>query len=152
MNQVKKKLQRVTKGTLLALAAVFITWSVAVTAQTAPEWQALLERIVNINSGTQNVEGLDAVRKVLIPEFEKLGFKAEFYDLDGGHKLLAMAVPGGEPELLLMGHIDTVFKQDSAFQRFEVKGDKIFGPGIIDMKAGIILILELLRSSRHRPA
>jgi glutamate carboxypeptidase len=145
VNQVKRKLQRVTKGTLLALAAVFITWSATVSAQAAPEWQALLERIVNINSGTQNVEGLDAVREVLIPEFEKLGFKVEFYDLDDSHKLLAMAVPGGEPELLLMGHIDTVFKQDSAFQRFEVKGDKIFGPGITDMKAGIILILELLR-------
>ena len=145
MNRAKQSLQRPTKGTLLALAAVFTTWSITASAQTAPEWQTLLERIVNINSGTHNVEGSDAVREVLIPEFEKLGLKADVHDLGDGHKLLAMAVAGGTPELLLMGHIDTVFKMDSPFQSFEVKEERIYGPGIIDMKAGIVLILELLK-------
>ena len=135
-----------TKRALLALAVVLLTGSVAVSAETATGWQALLERIVNINSGTQNVEGLDAVREVLIPEFEKLGLKADVHDLGEGHKLLAMAVPGGEPEVLLMGHIDTVFKRESPFQSFKVDGDRIYGPGIIDMKAGVVLILELLRA------
>jgi len=146
VNRAKKTLTRVTNGISLALAVVVVTGSVTASAQTAPEWQTLLERIVNINSGTQNVEGLDAVREVLIPKFEKLGLIADIHDLDNGHKLVAMAVPGGEPELLLMGHIDTVFKRDSPFQSFEVKGDRIYGPGIIDMKAGIVLILELLRT------
>lgn len=133
------------KGALLALAAVCAAWPVPVSAETAPEWQSLLERLVDINSGTRNVEGLDAVREVLIPEFEKLGLRADIHDLDDGHKLVAMAVPGGAPEVLLMGHIDTVFPRDSAFQTFEAKGDRIYGPGIIDMKAGIVLILELLK-------
>jgi glutamate carboxypeptidase len=145
MNQMTKHLQRVTKGILLALAGVHITSSATVSAETAPKWQALLEKIVNINSGTQNIEGLDAVREVLIPEFEKLGFEADIHNLDDSHKLVSMVVPDGKPELLLMGHIDTVFKKDSAFQEYEVKGDKIYGPGIIDMKAGIILMLELLK-------
>ena len=56
-----------------------------------------------------------------------------------------MVVPGGKPELLLMGHIDTVFKKDSTFQEYEVKGDRIYGPGIIDMKAGIVMMLGLLK-------
>ena len=145
MNQIKKNLRRVTKVTLMALAVVHITSSVSVAAETAPEWLTLLEKIVNINSGTQNIEGLEAVREVLIPEFEKLGFEATIHNLNNGHKLVSMVVPGGKPELLLMGHIDTVFKKDSPFQEYEVKGDRIYGPGIIDMKAGIVLMLGLLK-------
>ena len=145
MSQMTKYLQRATKGILLALAAGNITSSATVSAETALKWQPLLEKIVNINSGTQNIEGLDAVREVLIPEFDKLGFKADIHNFDDGHKLVSMVVPGGKPELLLMGHIDTVFKKDSAFQEYEVKGDKIYGPGIIDMKAGLVLMLELLK-------
>ncbi len=145
MNDATYSLWSAVKGALLALAAVCAAWPVPVSAETAAEWQSLLESLVDINSGTRNVEGLDAVREVLIPEFEKLGLRADIHDLDDGHKLVAMAVPGGAPEVLLMGHIDTVFPRDSTFQTFEAKGDRIYGPGIIDMKAGIVLILELLK-------
>ena len=62
MNDVKQSLRRLTKGALLALTVVITTGSFTVSAGTAPEWQTLLERIININSGTQNAEGLDAVR------------------------------------------------------------------------------------------
>ena len=129
----------------MVLIVLMITCPVTVTAESAPEWQILLEKIVNINSGTQNIDGLEAIREVLIPEFEKLGFKATTHNLDDGHKVVSMVVPGGTPELLLMGHIDTVFRKDSKFQKYEVKGDKIYGPGIIDMKAGIIMMLGLLK-------
>jgi len=145
MDQMTTHLQYVTIGILLAMAVVNITSSATASAEPAAKWQILLEKIVNINSGTKNIEGLDAVREALIPEFEKLGFEADIHNLDDGHKLVSMVVPGGKPELLFMGHIDTVFKKDSAFQEYEVKGDKIYGPGVIDMKAGIILMLELLK-------
>jgi len=145
MDQMTTHLQYVTIGILLAMAVVNITSSATASAEPAAKWQILLEKIVNINSGTKNIVGLDAVREALIPEFEKLGFEADIHNLDDGHKLVSMVVPGGKPELLFMGHIDTVFKKDSAFQEYEVKGDKIYGPGVIDMKAGIILMLELLK-------
>ena len=112
---MKNNLQRVTKGPLLVLIVFMITCPVTVTAESAPEWQILLENIVNINSGTQNIDGLEAIREVLIPEFEKLGFKATTHNLNDGHKVVSMVVPGGTPELLLMGHIDTVFRKDSKF-------------------------------------
>lgn len=115
-------------------------------AQAVPEWQALLEKIVNINSGTRNADGLEAVRQALIPPFEKLGFEATVHDLADGHKVLSMVVPGGKPDLLLMGHIDTVFEKDSKFQKYEVRGDRIYGPGVIDMKAGIVLMLGLAQA------
>lgn len=135
-----------TKSSLAAFAALIFIGTAAVGAEPATAWQALLEKIVTINSGTQNTEGLEAVRQVLIPEFEKLGFEVAAHDLKDGHKVVSMTVPGGKPELLLMGHIDTVFKKDSPFQKFEVQGNKISGPGIVDMKAGIVLMLELLKS------
>ena len=93
MNDAMYRFRSAVKGALLALAAVCAAWPVPVSAETAPEWQSLLERLVDINSGTRNVEGLDAVREVLIPEFEKLGLRADIHDLDDGHKLVAMAVP-----------------------------------------------------------
>lgn len=134
------------KRILAASAALVLTCSASVRAETAPQWQTLLEKLVNINSGTQNTDGLDAVRQALIPEFNKLGFAATVNDLKNGHKLLSMAVPGGKPELLLMGHIDTVFKKDSPFQKYEVRGDRIYGPGVIDTKAGIVLMLDLVKA------
>ena len=108
------------------------------------DWKALLEEVVNINSGTQNIDGLEAVRQVLIPEFEKLGLEATTYDLDDGHKLLTMAAPDAKPEVLLMGHIDTVFPKESEFQRFALQGDRLYGPGVIDMKGGIVLMRDLI--------
>jgi glutamate carboxypeptidase len=43
-----------------------------------------------------------------------------------------------------MGHIDTVFPEDSAFQRFALQGDRLYGPGVIDMKGGIVLMRDLI--------
>lgn len=143
---MRKNLHRAIKGTVLALAVACVTFPATVSAETASEWRSLLKKIVDINTGTRNVEGLDAAREALIPEFEKAGLEATVYDLKDGHKLVAMAAPGAKPELLLLGHIDTVFPKDSKFQKYEVKGDRIYGPGVTDMKAGIVLILELLKT------
>jgi glutamate carboxypeptidase len=142
MERLRQRLRGVIMGTLSAIAAS--AGSGAAGAEAVPQWQVLLERIVNINSGTRNIEGLEAVRQVLIPEFEKLGFAITIHDLDDGHKLLSMTVPGATPELLLMGHIDTVYPKDSEFQTYELRGDRIYGPGVIDMKGGIVLMLSLL--------
>lgn len=143
---MRQNLQRAIKGTVLALAVASIAGPIPALA--APGWRALLKEIVDINSGTRNVDGLDAVRKVLIPAFEELGLKATVHDLEDGHKLVAMKVPGGKPELLLMGHIDTVFPKDAKSQDYRVEGDRIYGPGVIDMKAGIVLMVELLKTLR----
>jgi glutamate carboxypeptidase len=141
---MKETLRRAIGRTLIAWVGLMLAGT-AVAAEATPEWQALLERIVNINSGTGNTDGLEAVRQVLIPEFEKLGFAVTTEDVGDGHKLVSMVVPGGAPELLLMGHIDTVFEPDSGFQKYEVVGYTIGGPGFIDLMAGIVLMLGLLQ-------
>jgi glutamate carboxypeptidase len=113
----------------------------------------LLERVVNINSGTQNTPGVREVADVFRAEFDLLGFDTEWVDGAGwqraGH--LVARRPGPGPRMLLIGHLDTVFEPDSPFQRFErLDANTARGPGIIDMKGGdviIVLALQALQSA-----
>jgi glutamate carboxypeptidase len=108
-------------------------------------WAALLKQVVEINSGTENSAGLDEVRKILIPEFERLGYVSHTYDFGNGHKLVSFDFPKAEsPKLLLIGHIDTVFPKTSDFQKISQEGDHLVGPGVMDMKGGVVMILNLL--------
>ena len=120
----------------------------AVDARNA-EGLALLERVVNINSGSQNFEGVREVGKVFAAEFERLGFKTRWVDgaafKRAGH--LVADHPGTGPRILLIGHLDTVFEPDSPFQKFErIDGNKARGPGIIDMKGGDVIIVQALKA------
>jgi len=110
---------------------------------------ALLERVVNINSGTYNLSGVRAVGDVFRAELDALGFSTEWVDGSSwqraGH--LVARRPGPGPKLLLIGHLDTVFEADSPFQRFERLDDRTArGPGIIDMKGGDVVIVQTLKA------
>lgn len=115
----------------------------------AAEGLALLERIVNINSGTMNFEGVRAVGDVLRREFDALGFTTRWIDgapfQRAGH--LVAEHPGSGPHILLIGHLDTVFEPSSPFQKFERLSDSTArGPGIIDMKGGDVIIVQALKA------
>ena len=110
---------------------------------------ALLERVVNINSGTQNLEGVRQVGAVFRTELDRLGFKTEWVDgtawQRAGH--LVATHPGTSPKILLIGHLDTVFERDSPFQKFvRVDAKTARGPGIIDMKGGDVIIIQALKA------
>src|SRR4030095_961763 len=112
-----------------------------------PAALALLERVVNINSGTQNSAGVRAVGAAFRAEFEALGFKTEWVDGGAWNRAghLVATHPGQSPKILLIGHLDTVFEADSPFQRFEkVDANHARGPGIIDMKGGGVVVLVRL--------
>ncbi len=109
-----------------------------------------LEQIVNINSGTRNLNGVRAVGDVFAREFDALGFGSRWIDMPqdmdrAGHFLAERAAPEG-PRLLLIGHLDTVFPMDSPFQKFERDGDRATGPGATDMKDGDAIILYALKA------
>jgi glutamate carboxypeptidase len=109
----------------------------------------LLERVVNINSGTHNVAGVRAVGDVFRKEFADLGFKTTWVDgaafKRAGH--LIAEHPGGGPKILLIGHLDTVFPADSPFQRYErLNATEARGPGILDMKGGDVVMILALRA------
>lgn len=116
-----------------------------------PAATALLERTVNINSGTHNHAGVRAVADAMTPGFQALGFSTRWVDGSSwnraGHLIAERLGNGRGPKLLLIGHLDTVFEEDSPFQRFERVGpDSVRGPGIIDMKGGNVIILLALQA------
>jgi glutamate carboxypeptidase len=115
------------------------------------EARALLERVVDINSGTQNFAGVRAVGDVFAQQLQELGFTTRWADGAAwgraGH--LVAARPGRGPHVLLIGHLDTVFEPDSPFQRYQpLAGDRAHGPGVIDMKGGNVIIVHALAALR----
>lgn len=109
----------------------------------------LLEKAVNINSGTQNLAGVREVGALFRAEFDALGFKTEWVDgtpfKRAGH--LVADHPGPGPRILLIGHLDTVFEPDSPFQKYtKVSESAARGPGITDMKGGNVIIVQALKA------
>ena len=110
---------------------------------------ALLQRIVDINSGTMNFAGVRRVGDVLRAELDSLGFATRWVDGASFHRAghLVAEHPGPGPKLILIGHLDTVFEPSSPFQRFERLDDSTArGPGVIDMKGGDVIIIAALRA------
>ena len=111
----------------------------------------LLGKTVDINSGTLNRAGVKRVAEQLIPEFNKLGFTTRYEPLPdsmqrGGHLIAERKGTRGK-RLLLIGHLDTVFEEESPFQRFQLIDDSTAAcPGVQDMKGGNIVLLYALRA------
>lgn len=111
---------------------------------------ALLEKMVNHNSGTLNLAGVRALGDMLRPEFEALGFNVQWIDVPeterAGHFVATHKGSGRGKRMLLIAHLDTVFEPGSPFQRFRREGDKAIGPGVVDDKGGIAVIVAALRA------
>lgn len=110
----------------------------------------LLERSVNINSGTMNHAGVREVGKVFRAELDQLGFTTRWIDMPAamqraGHLVATRDGKQGK-RLLLLGHLDTVFEPDSPVQKWQLKGDRVSGQGVSDMKGGNVVVIEALRA------
>ena len=116
---------------------------------------ALLERVVNINSGTHNFAGVRAVGDVFRARLDSLGFTTRWVDgaafERAGHLVAEHRANG--PKILLIGHLDTVFEPSSPFQKFQRIDDSTArGPGIIDMKGGDVIIVQALAALKDAGA
>src|SRR5918995_2770224 len=102
---------------------------------------SMLETWVNQNSGSLNSRGVEAVGGMLRAELEPLGFKVDWIDMKragrAGHIVARHKGNGRSKRMLLIGHLDTVFEPDHAFQRWERRGDRGIRPGSGDDKGGI---------------
>lgn len=109
----------------------------------------LLERLVNQNSGTFNVEGVRAIATIMDAELRALGFTTRVIDNAkigrGPHVYAERRGRGTGKPVLLIGHMDTVFEPVSPFQTWERKGRTAIGPGSADMKGGLVVLLAALR-------
>ena len=113
---------------------------------------ALLERTVNIESPTENQAGVKQVGAVFKAEFAALGFDARWIDMPpamkrAGHLLAEKPGTKGK-RILLLGHLDTVLHGEKFLRR----GNKGFGTGSSDMKAGDVVLLFALKALRETGA
>jgi len=107
---------------------------------------ALLEKTVNIESPTENLAGVKQVGTVFQGAFESLGFTAKWISMPpemkrAGH-LLAEKTGSKGKRILLLGHLDTVLSGE----RFRREGNKAFGTGSSDMKAGDVVLYLALKA------
>jgi glutamate carboxypeptidase len=127
--------------------------------------RALLKQIVDINSGTMHLAGVEAVKDILAPKFQALGFQVRWVPMQmltsrAGDLVAEHACPLGAGKcgkrLLLIGHMDTVFEPSSSFQKYAIvpntDGDVATGPGIADMKGGLVIMLSALRAMQEAGA
>src|SRR5262249_25273435 len=107
---------------------------------------ATFEKIVNIESPTENLAGVKQVGMVLKTQIEPIGLTPKWIDMPpevkrAGH--LVSETNGTEGKrLLLLGHIDTVLKGE----KFRREGNKAYGTGVTDMKGGDVTILFALKA------
>jgi glutamate carboxypeptidase len=125
---------------------------VAAAGAETPKAIQLLEELVNINSGTMNLEGVTRVGEVMRSQLEPLGFEVRWVPMTSvhraGHLIAEHKGSGHGKRMLLIGHMDTVFEKDSPFQRYERHGDKAVGPGTNDMKDGLAIMVSALRAMK----
>jgi glutamate carboxypeptidase len=111
---------------------------------------ALLAETVNISSGTMNHDGVRKVGDVMRRELDGLGLETEWLEQPeemnrAGH-LFGRKLDGSGRKFVLIGHLDTVFEADDAFQGFARDGDVATGPGVDDMKSGNVIIVYALKA------
>ena len=111
---------------------------------------ALLKKVVNINSGTMNFDGVRKVGNFFSDELKSIGFDTRWVAGDSfnraGH-LIAFHQGKRGPRILLIGHLDTVFERDSPFQSYSMLNDSILkGPGAADMKGGDVVIILAMQA------
>ncbi|QDX25962.1 M20 family metallopeptidase [Sphingomonas suaedae] len=111
---------------------------------------ALLEKLVNQNSGSLNIDGVTKVGAMVRAELEPLGFAVEWIDMKetgrAGHLVATHKGNGKGKRVLLIAHLDTVFERESPFQTFVRTGDRATGPGVGDDKGGIVMIVAAMRA------
>ena len=113
-----------------------------------PHAMKLWERLVNIDSGTGDMDGVNAVGAVAVEELNKLGAAIEAIPAMPayGNNIVARLSGTGKGKVLLIAHMDTVFPKGTAAARpFRIERDRAYGPGVSDDKAGIVVALSVLK-------
>ena len=105
------------------------------------EYLRHLETLVNIDSGTGQVGGIEEVVGYLKYWLAELGFTATLHPVDHyGPNLVAHRQGKGTKRVLLLGHVDTVYNTGAAQSHpLTLQDGRAYGPGVLDMKSGVLL-------------
>ncbi|RQD57682.1 MAG: M20 family peptidase [Desulfonatronovibrio sp. MSAO_Bac4] len=107
----------------------------------------LLKRLVLIQSGTHNKGGVDEMAQVLRDVLEDIPMQAEIIPMkECGDMVLARnTLALKQKSILLAGHMDTVFPKDTSFNFYREDEERAFGPGVMDMKGGLVVGVTALK-------
>jgi glutamate carboxypeptidase len=115
-------------------------------AERYDEFVSVLERMVNVDCGSFTLEGVNEIADLCQSRFENAGWKVERTEhrpADGeaqlGDVVIGRLDGTGHTRVLMVGHMDTVFDPGTVAARpFRIEGDRAFGPGVSDMKGGLL--------------
>jgi glutamate carboxypeptidase len=120
-----------------------------------PHYIDLLRKMVGINSFTANGSGVDALGELTAAAFAELGFQAEQIESAnpsyGHHLVLTRRSPFGGRRVGLVSHLDTVFPPEEETGHdfhWREEGERIYGPGTVDVKGGTVLLYMVLDALR----
>jgi glutamate carboxypeptidase len=110
---------------------------------------ALLEKMVRIQSGTYNKTGVDRVGRLIMSTFQSNAVSCQVIEQDtlGNHLIVkSLCEKRFDKQILLSGHMDTVFPEDTEFNWYKEESTHCFGPGVIDMKGGLVAGIFALKA------
>ncbi|SOC42891.1 M20 family metallopeptidase [Salinicoccus kekensis] len=107
----------------------------------------LLEKLVNIDSGSYYKKGVDEVGEILQNLYRELGYTIEVEENDElGNNILIYHPDIRDPQILIIAHMDTVFDKGTVKERpFTIEGDRAYGPGVADMKASQVSLIYAIK-------
>ncbi|WP_291322411.1 M20 family metallopeptidase [Desulfonatronospira sp.] len=112
------------------------------------EMLELLRRLVLIQSGSHNKAGLDSMAESMSGIFSGLGMQSEVISFAHCGNMVIAGTPAAKKQkgILLAGHMDTVFPEDTSFNYFREDESNAYGPGVLDMKGGLVVAVFALKA------
>lgn len=110
---------------------------------------AFWEELVNMESGSRDKENVDCAAERVASELESFGVETEIIPCEKAGASVVGVLGKDRPgkPVILMGHFDTVFPNGTVAKRpFRVKDGKAYGPGVLDMKGGVALLIFAARA------
>src|SRR5690625_1076304 len=108
-----------------------------------------LELVVNIHSGTFMSHGTSKVSALFAEMLDDIGAEVDLCRSDRfGNHMIARIGPGGGEKVFVVGHVDTVFEEGENWE-YSVGGGLAFGPGVTDMKSGVLVFIWALRAMKQ---
>ncbi|WP_026973286.1 M20 family metallopeptidase [Aliagarivorans marinus] len=108
-----------------------------------------LRPLINVDCGTFTVEGIEVIANLMAGKYQDLGWDVKRIDCGpAGTGLEVRNKPEADHvDIMFIGHMDTVFPVGTAAERpMSVEGDRAFGPGVADMKSGLLNVVYALRN------
>lgn len=109
-------------------------------------------QLVQIESGSANKAGVDAVAHRVQEELDTIGAHTEIHEMKRAGNMLVSALNEDVPEapVLLLGHMDTVFPDGTVAARpFTLRDGKAYGPGVLDMKGGVTIAVFAMKALKE---